>query len=40
MAFAVVEDIVGIAGDINFGNNIAGIGVEHDKPGGKAATDK
>jgi hypothetical protein len=40
MAFAVVEDIVGIAGDLDLRNDIARIGVKHDKPGGEAAADK
>ena len=40
MAFAIVEDIVGIAGDVDLCNDIARIGVEHDKPGGKPAADK
>src|SRR5215471_2083548 len=40
MTFTVVEDLVGIAGDIDLCNNIARIGVEHDQLGGKAAADK
>ena len=38
--FAIVEKIVGIAGDIDLCNNIARICVEHDQLGGKAAADK
>ena len=40
MALIVVEDIIGVAGDIDLCNDITRIGVEHDKPGGKAAADK
>ncbi len=40
MTLAVVEDIIGVAGDIDLCNDITRIGVEHDKPGGKAAADK
>jgi hypothetical protein len=40
MAFTVVENIIGITGDIDFCNDIALIGIEHDKPGRKATADK
>ncbi len=31
MALAVIEDVVGIAGDIDLCNHVARFGVEHDK---------
>ena len=40
ITFTIVEDVVGIAGDIKFCNNIARICVKHDQLGGKTAADK
>src|SRR6266404_7933574 len=40
MTLPVIKDIVRIAGDIDLCNYVTRFGVEHDKPGGKAAADK
>src|SRR5438105_2328829 len=40
MTLTVVEDVVGIAGDIDLCDDITRIDVEHDQVGGKATADK
>src|SRR5207244_13220883 len=40
VALAVVENVIGIAGNVDLGNNLTGIGVEHEQLGWKTTADE
>lgn len=40
MTFAVVENLVGIAGDVDLRNHVARVSIEHDELGWQTAADK